>query len=54
MYTYFLQEMCNIGRARYREIGSRGCCVLGLKNDVNYIEVSAIKCPLHGGFGMRV
>ena len=28
MYTNFLQEMSNIGRARYREVSSSGQCEL--------------------------
>ena len=52
MYTNFLQGMSYIGR--YREVSSREECELGPKNDVHYREVSAIKCPLHRGFVMRV
>ena len=54
MYTNVLQEMFNIGRARYREVSSSVHCELRPKNNVHYREVSAIKCPLHGGFAMRV
>ena len=43
-----------IGHARYREVTSRGLCELGPKNDVGYVEVSGIKCPLQGRFVMRV
>ena len=46
--------MFNIGRAHYREVSSSVPCELGPKNNVYYREVSAIKCPLHGGFAMRV
>ena len=54
MYTNVLQEMFNIGRARYREVSSSVQCELRPKNNVHYREVSPIKCPLHGGFAMRV
>ena len=54
MYTNLLQEMPNIGRVHYSEVSSRRQCESGPKNDVYYREVSAIKCPLHGGFVMRV
>ena len=39
---------------RYEDFRYSGKIQLGPQNGVGYIEVSAIKCPLHRDFVMRV
>ena len=52
--TKNLFYLTNIWPVRYKEVRYRGKIQLGPQNGVHYIEVSAIKCPLHRGFVMRV
>ena len=49
-----LQENSCIGRVCNRQVNYRGLYELEPKNDVHYRDMSAIKCPLHRGFVMRV
>ena len=44
----------HIKPVRYREVSSKRRCQSGPQISLSFTEVSAIVCPLHRGFSMRV